>query len=219
MPSGDPRSHPDVPQDPGLPDDVAALLLVRHGQSTWNAEGRWQGAADPPLSTLGVRQARHAARRVGTFDLVAASTLERAAVTATILADAHGIGPVHTDPDLRERDAGEFQGRTRAEIEEAFPGWLAADRHPPGWEPDEDVVARAAGALGRIAGTVGVGGTALVVSHGGVIRALERTCGAHRDGRLPNLGGRWFGVAPGRLVPGAAVLLVDPDELTVPDQL
>jgi probable phosphoglycerate mutase len=195
------------------------LLVVRHGQSTWNADGRWQGTEDPPLSTLGVRQARHAARNVGTFDAVVSSPLERALVTATILADELGIGPVQTDPDLRERHAGGYQGLTRTEIEHHFPGYLVEGLRPPGWEEDPQVLERSAAALARVALAVGPGGTALVVSHGGVIHTLERATGAHRKGRLPNLGGRWFEVGPGHLAAGDAVLLVEEDEVTVPDQL
>lgn len=199
--------------------EPAQLLLVRHGQSSWNAEGRWQGDEDPPLSTLGVRQARHAAQHLGTFDAVVSSTLERAYVTATILADELGIGPVQTDSDLRERHAGGYQGLTRPEIEHAFPGYLVEGLRPPGWEEDDHVLERAAGALARVALAVGPGGTALVVTHGGVIRTLERVTGASREARLPNLGGRWFAVGPGVLDAGDEVLLVDEDEVTIPDQL
>jgi len=195
------------------------ILLVRHGQSTWNAEGRWQGTEDPPLSTLGVRQARHAARHLGTFDAVWSSPLERAFVTAAIIADELGIGPVQTDDDLRERHAGEYQGLTRPEIEHRFPGYLVEGLRPPGWEADDHVLERAAGALARIALAVGPGGTALAVSHGGVIHALERATGAPRDGRLANLGGRWFEVGPGQLGAGEPVVLVEADEVTVPGQL
>lgn len=199
--------------------EPSRVLVVRHGQSTWNADGRWQGTEDPPLSTLGVRQARHAAQRLGGFDAVVASDLERASVTATIIADELGIGPVQTDPDLRERCAGAYQGLTRPEIEERFPGYLAEGLLPPGWEDDDSVLARAAGALGRIAAAIGSGGTALVVTHGGVIGTLERALDVPRGARLPNLGGRWFTVGPGHLGAGEAVLLVDEDEVSVPGQL
>ena len=199
--------------------DPSHLLVVRHGQSTWNADGRWQGTENPPLSTLGVRQARHAAQHLGSFDAVVSSDLERAFVTATILADELGIGPVQTDTDLRERSAGGYQGLTRPEIEERFPGYLAEGLRPPGWEEDESVLARAAGALGRVASGVGPGGTALVVTHGGVIHTLERAVGVRREQRLANLGGRWFTVGPGHLAAGDDVVLVDADEVTVPQQL
>jgi len=81
------------------------------------------------------------------------------------------------------------------------------------------VLERSAAALARVALAVGPGGTALVVSHGGVVHTLERATGARREGRLPNLGGRWFEVGPGRLDAGDEVLLVEADEVTVPGQL
>lgn len=198
---------------------TARLLLVRHGQSTWNAEHRWQGTEDPPLSEFGQRQARQAAAALGAFDLIAASTLERAMRTATIVADHLGVGPVVGDDDLTERYAAGFQSLTRDEIRERFPGYLEARRRPEGYEPDEAVVGRAAGALARLAARVGDDGTALVVSHGGVIHALERVADARREGRLPNLGGRWFEVGPGVLRAGEDVLLVDEASRTVPDHL
>lgn len=198
---------------------TARILLIRHGQSTWNAEGRWQGTEDPPLSTLGVRQARQASTALGSFDLVAASHLERASVTATIIADELGIGPVVTEPDLAERYAGEFQGLTRAEIEQRFPGYLAEGRKPPSYEPEDSVIERVVPALARIAAQVGDDGTALVVSHGGVVYALEALTAASREGRLPNLGGRWFEIGPSVLHAGESVLLVDADAVTVPNQI
>ncbi|MDZ7674483.1 MAG: histidine phosphatase family protein [Acidimicrobiales bacterium] len=198
---------------------IARLLLVRHGQSTWNAEHRWQGTEDPPLSEFGQLQARQAAEAIGTFDLIAASTLERAMTTATIIADHLGIGPVVGAADLIERYAGGFQSLTRDDIRVQFPGYLEAGRRPDGYEPDDVVVERATGALARIAAQVGNDGTALVVSHGGVIHALERLADAPREGRLPNLGGRWFDVGPGTFRAGDDVLLVDEASLTVPDHL
>ncbi len=200
-------------------DAPARLLLVRHGQSTWNAEGRWQGTEDPPLSSLGVRQARHAAQHLGSFDAIVASTLQRAATTASIIAEELGVGPVQTDPDLRERHAGTLQGLTRDEILERHPQHLEDRSLVPGWEPDDEVIERAVAALARVAVAVGAAGTALVVTHGGVITQLERLTGARREARLANLGGRWFSVGPGSIDAGEAVVLVDADEVTVPGQL
>ena len=53
--------------------ETTHLLLLRHGQSTWNSEGRWQGSADPPLSPLGLEQARTASRSLGAFDAMFSS--------------------------------------------------------------------------------------------------------------------------------------------------
>ncbi len=156
---------------------------------------------------------------IGGFDIVAASPLQRALTTATIIADELGIGPVETDPDLMERHAGGFQGLTRDEIEVAFPGFLASRRRPDGWEDDESLAERAVRALARVAVAAGDDGTALVISHGGVITCLERLVGVARDGRLPNLGGRWFEVGPAVLRAGDEVVLVDPESVTVPDQI
>ena len=166
------------------------VLITRHGQSEWNALGRWQGQADPPLSELGVTQARGAAPAIGGFDAVIASDLERARTTAVILADAIGIGPVLVEPRLRERDAGEFSGLTRPEIEERFPGYLASEQRPPGWESDEALVERILEALAELAVAIG-SGDVLAVAHAGVIYALEGHLGRPLE-RIPNLGGRWF---------------------------
>jgi broad specificity phosphatase PhoE len=208
------------------------VLLVRHGQSEWNAAGRWQGQADPPLTDLGRRQARSAAASLGTVDAVFASDLQRASETALIIAGELGVGPVVVDPDLRERDAGEWSGLTRAEIEEQWPGYLdppadehagfgpsAAPRRPPSWEPDDSVLGRALAALGRIHAAV-ADGDVVAVTHGGLIYVLEGHLGAP-FGRLANGGGRWLWVEGGKLRLGDRVLLVGDDgaPATVPDQI
>jgi probable phosphoglycerate mutase len=100
------------------------VLIVRHGQSEWNALGRWQGQADPPLTELGLHQAAHAAQHVGAVDAVVASDLERSRLTAENIAELVGNGPVLVDAGFRERDAGEGQGLTKAEIGEQWPGYL-----------------------------------------------------------------------------------------------
>lgn len=220
---------------------MTRVLLVRHGQSEWNADGRWQGQADPALTDLGRHQALHASRSLGVVDAIVSSDLQRAAETATIIAGELGVGPVVIDPDLRERHAGEWEGLTRPEIERDWPGYLdppppvegtreAANpaarvaeeggprRRPPGWEPDEDLVVRALAALARIHDLAPTG-EVLVVTHGGLVYAVERALGAPFV-RLPNLGGRWIDVGPaGPVALGERVVLVDPDELTVPNQL
>lgn len=192
---------------------------MRHGQSEWNAEGRWQGQADPPLTDLGRAQARHAARALGTVDAMVSSDLQRAAETAAILSGELGVGPLVLDPDLRERDAGEWSGLTRAEIDEGWPGYLDDRRRPAGWEPDEVLSSRATEALARIHGLVGDEGEAIAVTHGGLVYLLEGHFGVPFE-RLPNLGGRWMEVGPdGPTRLGERVLLVDPDELTIPSQI
>ena len=193
------------------------VLLVRHGQSEWNAIGRWQGQADPPLSDLGRRQAREAARAIGAVDAVWSSDLQRAAETAAIISADIGVGPVVLDPDLRERDAGEFSGLTRAEIEQRFPGYLSDHRRPPGWEPDEHLLDRALGVMHEIATAV-PGGDVVAVTHGGLVYTLETHLGAPHA-RLANAEGRWIEVDRERLRLGDRIRLADPDDLTVPGQI
>ena len=168
------------------------VLLLRHGQSTWNAARRWQGQADPPLTEFGEEQAYQASQKLGLFDLVVASDLERARRTAEIIAAQLGIGPVQLDERLRENHAGEWEGLTKEEVEAAWPGYLAEHRRPPGFEPAQDVGVRALGALIEIGRQV-PDGEVLAVAHGGVIRVLRRLL-ADTDDVIPNLGGSWFTV-------------------------
>jgi probable phosphoglycerate mutase len=196
---------------------VTRILLIRHAQSAWNEQGRWQGRADPPLSELGRQQAAAAAARVGAVDAVVSSPLERARDTAETIASATGIGPVAFDDDLVERDVGEWSGLTRGEIESGWPGYLEAARRPSGFESDEVLVARAHLALARLI-TAFPGADLLVVTHGGVIGSLERHYGAP-GGRLPNLAGREVTHTGASLFIGERIALLDDDELTVPAQL
>jgi len=197
---------------------VSRILVVRHGQSTWNADGRWQGQADPPLSELGVAQAEAAARGVDGADAIWASDLERAHHTATILAAPRRLQVV-ADTRLREREAGEWTGLTRAEIDERYPGALEERRRPPGFETDDALVPRALAALHDLAAAVG-DGTAIVVTHGGVILAVERHHGVERT-PVANLEGRWIAIGPdGSFSLGDRQILFDPDsvEVTIPRQ-
>lgn len=182
--------------------------MVRHGQSTWNAAGRWQGTADPPLSETGLAQARECAAQLRPFGFVGVVTsdLARARVTAEVLAAELGLRDPTIDARLRERDVGEWSGLTDAEIGVRWPGeperWRAhADRVPPGGgEPAAASAGRLAEAL-RAAARVHAPGPVLVVSHGGVLRALVRRLGAAEE-HVGNLGGRWFGVGPTGLACG-----------------
>jgi broad specificity phosphatase PhoE len=87
---------------------VARILMVRHGQSEWNAIGKWQGQEDPPLTELGVDQAMRAGQVLGSFDLIASSDLQRAAITATVIGEPivcakllSGLGKVSRDTKLK----------------------------------------------------------------------------------------------------------------------
>ena len=176
------------------------VLVIRHAQSVWNQDGRWQGQADPPLSDLGSAQARAAAAALSGVDYVVTSDLDRARATADLIAEAVGVGPVEVDAAWRERDAGAWQGLTRAEIEHDYPGYLDEGRRPPGWEPDSSVLDRGLAALRRAAERAGGAGSgqALAVSHAGVIYALEGHLGCDFE-RIDHLCGRWFTVDDGRI--------------------
>jgi broad specificity phosphatase PhoE len=169
---------------------VRRFLLVRHGESEWNAVGRWQGQADPPLSRTGHEQARLAAERLGTVDAIVASSLRRAFDTAHIISMQLGVGPVIVEPDLMERHAGEWEGLTRHEIEREWPGYLDAKQRPPGYELDEPLLERVHVGLARIREDV-PGDDILIITHGGVISALESSFGLEWV-RVPNLGARWI---------------------------
>jgi broad specificity phosphatase PhoE len=192
------------------------MLLLRHGQSTWNAQQRWQGQADPPLSDLGRAQAAHAGRRLGAVDAIVTSPLERAHATAQILAEAIGVGPVEVVPALAERDAGPWSGLTRDEIEERWPGFLREQKRPDGYELDPELLDRIGAALDGLADRFGRG-QLLVVCHGGVINVIERMLGEPWV-RLANLDGRWITIDPGSERThwhlGPRIQLVDDDELS-----
>lgn len=178
---------------------MADLLIVRHGESEWNAAGRWQGWADAPLSEAGEAQARAAVSELAGARLqaVAASDLQRARRTAEILADGLGLGPVHIDDGLRERDVGDFTGLTRVEIEARWPGILAdwragrVTQAPNGEGPE--FLERVLAALDRLAEQF-TGQRVLVVAHGGLIRTVHRHLGGE-PGPPHHLGGLWVHLA------------------------
>jgi probable phosphoglycerate mutase len=223
-----------------MSDRATRVLLVRHGQSEWNSTGRWQGQADPPLTGLGRVQARSACKSLGTVDAIWSSDLQRAAETAALISEELGVGPVVLDPDLRERNAGEWQGLTRDEIDIQYPGYLEPlpeesgegwmPRRPPGWESDEELAVRVRRALLRIRQEVGPG-EVLLVTHAGLLYLVERLRGEPGE-RLGNLDGRWIevvdepahnGVTPAGLDDivraGERIHLLTPDEITIPGQI
>jgi probable phosphoglycerate mutase len=153
-------------------------VLWRHGQTTWNAENRFQGQTDIPLSETGVAQAERAARLLAALkpDRIFASDLSRAASTAGALARITGL-QVTLDKDLRERSGGSWEGLTSEEIWKGWPEERAA-WNPPDGETIAAVGERVAGALTRIADGLDEGGLAVVASHGAAIRlGLERFLG------------------------------------------
>lgn len=118
------------------------------------------------------------------------SDLERARVTADLLAEVTACPTRRVDVRWRENDAGEWQGLTRHEIQAAWPGWLEAGRRPPSFESAESTQERALAAFDDIA-KFHPGGCVLVVSHSGVLRLLRRRL-TGSEHHFPNLGGSWF---------------------------
>ncbi len=172
------------------------LILVRHGRSTWNAEGRLQGVADPPLSPTGVEQAR---RLRGLIQALApqeavSSDLARARETARVLAGR----ATALDPRWREIDIGAWTGRLiddmsiveLADLER----WRQGVTTPPGGETWDDARARILGAVQSL--TDSGARSALVVTHGAAIRAA---CAALGDLGLTNLAG----------VPNASLTIIE----------
>lgn len=170
---------------------MSDLLVVRHGETAWSADGRHTGRTDVPLTSKGVQQAialapyfrdRHPA-------LVLTSPLHRAVTTAELA----GLAGASTDPDLYEWDYGGYEGVTTAEIQRTRPTWsLWTDGVPPGdrehpGESAAQVGARADRVLARVARVLRADrGNAVLVAHGHFLRVLTaRYLGLPpSDGRL-----------------------------------
>jgi broad specificity phosphatase PhoE len=158
-------------------------VLWRHGQTTWNAEHRFQGQSDIPLDETGEAQAEYAARRLVTLmpSVIFASDLSRAQQTAAPLGRLTGL-KVTTDKDLRERSGGDWEGLTNTEIHERYPKERAT-WSPPNGEPTAVVADRVSAAITRIAARLEDGKLAVVVSHGAALRlGMERLLGLPAEG-------------------------------------
>jgi broad specificity phosphatase PhoE len=193
---------------------VLRLLAIRHGETDWNRERRWQGWIDRPLLPGSVAQARERAEWMAAHEirpaLICSSDLLRARQTAEAIGEVLGITPT-VDPDLRERHGGALEGLDPDGIERELPGFLDAWRAgtldaPPGGESDDDVFERVMRGIARLHAAASLARPAIVVTHGGVLRILAQRAGEPAKG-TPNLGGRWFDLDDGRLIAGP---LVDP---------
>ncbi|WP_286953686.1 MULTISPECIES: histidine phosphatase family protein [Corynebacterium] len=158
------------------------LILIRHGQTTYNATGRMQGHLDTDLAEVGYEQAAAAAALLRDKDIsyIISSDLIRAKETARVIADSLGMDYA-VDKRLRETDLGRWQGMSSAEVDAQFPGARAIWRHDPTWAPPEgesrvDVAKRARPVIDSLmrTSTTWDDGPVLVVAHGGAISAL--TC-------------------------------------------
>ena len=152
---------------------MTRLILVRHGATEWNREGRYQGHSDTPLSAEGVAQAQRLIERLREEKIaqVVSSDLERARATARILAEGLQLPPPRFDRRLREIDLGEWEGKLASDIAvDDAPAWEARNQNPadigaPGGETTRQLAQRVWSCLDELAAQVPQG-TILVVSHG-----------------------------------------------------
>jgi broad specificity phosphatase PhoE len=157
---------------------VTTVYLARHGESDWNAAGRFQGHSDRPLTVVGRQQAEALAGELAATAALSAiysSPLRRALDTALVVGARVGVDPVPLQ-ELREVDVGGWAGLSRSEVEARFPDafrrWLDGGE---GWEDGEtyaDMSARVLGAVLLVA-AAHPHDEILVVSHGGPIRAVQ----------------------------------------------
>ena len=154
---------------------MTTLILVRHGETDWNAEQRWQGHSNTELNDAGREQARLLAEGLNGVDALYSSDLARARETAEILAATLGL-EVRYDERLRERSFGSWEGLTMAEIETTFPDearrWRAGGAGPDDAETFEGFAARVGSFIDEV-GPQHEGETVLAVSHGGTIRVVH----------------------------------------------
>ena len=156
------------------------ILLARHGETAWNAEGRYQGQEDIPLSTVGEAQARALGERLRNvhIDRAVASPLSRALRTAQLALGDERSSLLHTDAGLMEIAHGEWEGLLAHEIGERDPDRLRAWRDAPHevvmpqGESLQHVLDRAWPALARACDGLGGDDTLLVVAHDAVNRVL-----------------------------------------------
>jgi broad specificity phosphatase PhoE len=154
---------------------LTTLIFIRHGETDWNAQQRWQGHSDTQLNDVGREQARRLADELEPVDAGYSSDLARARETAEILAARLGL-EVRLDPRLRERGFGAWEGMTMNEIESSFPEeqarWRAGKAAGVGEESFEAFAARVGDFLEAV-GRRHEGETVLVVAHGGTIRVAH----------------------------------------------
>ncbi len=183
------------------------LVLLRHGQTDHNVDGRMQGHIDSMLTAVGRDQAIGVAPEIARLgpDRLISSDLRRAVDTAEVIGAAAGL-PVKLDKRLRETNLGDWQGRTVAEIEQDWPGAIAAWRSDPAWAPPGgesriEVVRRSRPVVDELDEEYADNpqGIVVMVAHGGMIAGL--VCGllGLPTPTWPSIGGmgnaRWASLA------------------------
>jgi broad specificity phosphatase PhoE len=190
-----------VPRSIGIVDLVSdtstaafSITVVRHGETEWNERRIVQGHTNSSLNEAGREQARILAEslREQGFEVIVASDLDRAQETALIIGEVLGLTPL-TDPLLRERSFGEYEGRPSDDLSSDLTGieesvYVNPDARPPGGESFREVVARAQRFLERAADEW-PDARLLVVTHGGMVQALRAAAAAR-----PLEGTLWFRV-------------------------
>jgi broad specificity phosphatase PhoE len=187
------------------------LILLRHGETEWNLTGRMQGLSDTRLTQAGLDQAHEAVAKMPTFAQIWTSPLQRARITAQIIADAQR-SKYAVDGRLIERSWGEWEGMLPEEVDQLWPGWRAEGRKPPGYESDKSVFTRFQAWLADIP-VVGSSDPVAAVTHGGFMSAIVRVLGGADTG-YKNLEGVWLAADGGRprvirheeFIPGARKL-------------
>jgi broad specificity phosphatase PhoE len=163
------------------------IVLVRHGATDWNLQGRCQGATDRELDAVGIRQAEEIATSLAqeSIDAIYSSDLKRAQQTASIIGNPHKL-TVKIEKNIRELHHGELEGLTFNEIKQGYPDFLQrwrtepAEIPVPGGERLTDVTERAWNGLNRIVENHPGAETIVVVSHNFPISGiLCRITGTH----------------------------------------
>lgn len=176
--------------------NYCTLYVVRHGRTEWNAQGRYQGQKDSPLTEQGIKQAKEVAQKLRhiKFDAIFSSDLLRAQRTAEIIALEHRLA-VTTAEALRERNFGSVEGKTEREIREELKEVMEIfDTLPPeeryafkfveDMESDDEIATRLVTYIREMA--VGYAGkTVLLVCHGGLMRAFLLKIGFATFDELP----------------------------------
>lgn len=195
--------------------NITTILLIRHGETAWNAVRRLQGHIDIPLNAEGERQAGALAQALAAepIDAIVSSDLARARQTAQAVADQFDGLTVATDPLLRERCYGVFEGMLYSEVEREYPAdfvlWQARDIDavmPPGERVAESFRQFYARSISAIRDWVGryPGKTIVIVAHGGVLECAYREAvgmqlDSPRDFQVKNASINRFTLADGQL--------------------
>ena len=147
------------------------IYTARHGQTSWNKEGRMQGHVDIPLDETGIIQAHKLSERFKDIKIgkIYSSDLGRALETATIINKHHNI-EITVETDLREISYGQFEGRLVSEIGGQMLKFLKAGRGIPGGEGPDEFFARVHSCLDKIIAANDE--DVLIVGHGGTIKSI-----------------------------------------------